>query len=112
MKSDIIFIEENDKEYRVLIGQSAEENVKIIKTSKQNDIWFHLQSTSSPHIILQNGGDPVPKRVLYQIGKKIFENKKKALKNQGVIYTEVKNVKLTEVPGSVISKHVKVLNFF
>ena len=109
MKREIFIIEE--KEYQLLIGKNAKENEDIIKMSNQNDLWFHFENVSGPHIILQSKGDLIQKRYLNQIALKLFENKPKVPKNQNVIYTEIQNVKLTKTLGTVITKNTKVLKF-
>jgi len=109
VKSETIYIEENDKSYNVLIGQNAKDNDAIIKDSEPNDIWFHFAEISSPHIVLQSDGDDVPKRYLHQIANLLWDYKSKAPRNQKVIYTEIKNIKLTKTPGSVITKNIRTL---
>lgn len=64
MKQENIFIEENSKDYIILIGQNKNDNDLIIKQSQPNDIWFHFADISGPHIILQSNGDLIPKKIL------------------------------------------------
>jgi predicted ribosome quality control (RQC) complex YloA/Tae2 family protein len=106
-----IFVEENDKEYVILIGKNALGNEKIIKISHPESVWMHLNNISSAHIILQSNGDNIPKRHLHQVAKMLFEYKKSAPKSANVIYTQVKNVKLTKVPGTVITKNTNIIKF-
>ena len=101
----------DDHQYNVLIGKSAIDNDVIIKMSHPEDIWFHFQNVSGPHIILQSSGNRIDKKVLYEVASKLFDHKPKVPKNQGVIYTEVKNVKLTKTPGTVITRKIKILKF-
>jgi len=110
MKNLTIYVEENDKEYNLLIGQSKIDNDTIIKSSHQNDIWFHLDKISGPHFILQSNGDIIPKKYLNKIGS-LFKDYKSNLPNRyTIIYTEVKNVKLTDTLGTVnVSKTKKIL---
>jgi predicted ribosome quality control (RQC) complex YloA/Tae2 family protein len=109
MKTESIYIEESDKIYTVLIGQNAAENEQIIKASNPNDLWFHFENCSGPHVVLQNDGNDIGKRYLFQVAIKLFENKPKVPKNQKVIYTEIKNVKLTKTLGTVIPKNIRIL---
>jgi predicted ribosome quality control (RQC) complex YloA/Tae2 family protein len=109
MKREILTID--DKDYTILIGQNAKENDEIIKMSNQNDIWFHFENVSGPHIILNSNGDDIPKRYLNQVAAKLFEYKTKVPRNQNVIYTKIKNVRLTDVPGKVITKSTFVIKF-
>lgn len=108
MKQETIYIEENDKDYKILIGQNAKENDLVIKNSSQNDIWFHLETSSSPHIVLQSNGDVVPKKYIKHVASLLFVYKSKA-PVQKVMYTEIKNVSLTKTPGSVITKNTKTI---
>lgn len=104
-----MFIEENDRNYTILIGTVQYENDQIIKNSDQNDTWFHLDNISGPHIILKNAGDKIPKRYLNQIAG-LFQQYKTNLPNKyNVIYTTVKNVKLTKVPGQVTVTNTKLI---
>jgi len=110
MKNITIYISENDKEYNLVIGQTQKENDTIIKSSQQNDIWFHLEKISGPHFILENNGDKIPKRYLNHIGTLFREYKSKLPNRYSVIYTEIKNVKLTDTLGMVnVSKTKKLL---
>ena len=84
-------------------------NNTIIKTSNKNDIWFHLDKISGPHFVLQNNGDTIPKRYLNNIAN-MFPNFKSNLSNRyTVIYTEIKNVKLTTTPGQVNVSKTKTI---
>lgn len=100
-----------DKEYTLFIGKNAQGNNNIIKLSNQNDIWFHIDNISGPHIILNNNGDMIPKRYLNHIASMFKEYKTNLSNKYVVIYTEVKNVKLTSTLGQVIvskTKKIKV----
>jgi predicted ribosome quality control (RQC) complex YloA/Tae2 family protein len=104
-----IFVHETNKEYTVFIGKNKNENDLIIKNSHPNDLWFHLQGVSSPHIVLQTQGDTIPKRYISQIVH-LFPLHKSGLGSRfNVIYTEIKNIKLTNVPGTVIPSKIKII---
>lgn len=108
-KTEIVVIDE--REYTLLIGTNAKSNETIIKISEPLDLWFHLEGVSSPHIILQTDGDNLCKRALRQVAAKLFEHKKNAPKKTNVIYTEVKNVKLTSTLGSVFTRKTSIIKF-
>ena len=104
-------LEIDDKEYTILIGKNAKGNEQIIKMSHQESLWMHLNNIPSAHIILQSNGDIIPKRYINEVAAKLFEYKKSAPRNTNVIYTQVKNVKLTNTLGAVIPKHTKLIKF-
>lgn len=104
-----IFIE--NKSYEIMIGQNAKENDILIKQSHPMDLWFHLSNVPSAHLVLKSGGDRVPRRYINEISGMLFENNKKYTRNTNVIYTEIKNVKRTDVPGRVITKNVETIRF-
>jgi predicted ribosome quality control (RQC) complex YloA/Tae2 family protein len=109
MKTESLFIEETGKEYAVVIGRNNVENSDIIRSSSQNDTWFHLESFSGPHIILKNNGDDIPKKYFKEIGV-LFQKYKTGLPSRyKVIYTTVKNIKLTSKPGTVTTSNTNVL---
>lgn len=109
MKDIKIYIPENDNEYTLLIGQNQNENDFILKKCDQNDTWFHLDKISGPHFILRNNGDKIPKRYLNNIAT-LFRDYKNNLPNRySVIYTELKNIKLTKTPGQVIPCNTKII---
>jgi predicted ribosome quality control (RQC) complex YloA/Tae2 family protein len=104
-----IYIEE--KCYKVVMGQNAKENDLIIKNSHPMDLWFHLSDVPSAHLVIRNNGDKIPRRYINEIGGMLFENNKKYTRNTNVIYTEIRNVKRTDVPGRVITKKVETIRF-
>jgi predicted ribosome quality control (RQC) complex YloA/Tae2 family protein len=101
---DKIYIDENDKEYIILIGKNAQGNNDILNISHQDDIWFHFKNVSGPHIILCNKGDVIPKRYLHQVANMLYKYKNNIIQNSPVIYTPVKYVKKTSTLGQVILK--------
>lgn len=109
-----IYNEELDKTYELLIGSNQTENDTLLKKSSQKDVWFHLEGISSPHMILRTNDEllgNIPKRIINQIGS-LFPLYKKGLgSHYHVIYTEVKNVKMTKIPGTVIPIKVKKLKY-
>lgn len=102
--SEKIYIEENDKEYIILIGKNAQGNNDILKISHQDDIWFHFKNVSGPHIILCNQGDAISKKYLHQVANMLYKYKKHISYNSSIIYTPVKYVKKTPTLGKVITK--------
>jgi len=108
MKKFLKFDFEADDDLKIYVGESAQENWDLIDQSNQNDIWFHLDKHPSAHVVIS-----IPKKV-----KKITKNtinyaatlckdnsKLKYLKKVSVIYTEIKNVKKADKPGSVTTKN-------
>lgn len=96
------------KEYEIFIGKNALGNDEIIKMSmikNKDSIWFHLEDISSPHIILDNRGDKIQKSSLKKIGLLLYKYKKNVPSNTKIIYTKVKNIKLTDNIGTVIPKN-------
>lgn len=104
-----IFIEK--VEYTILIGKNSKGNDDIIKMSDLNDIWFHFENLSGPHLILKNPNLDFDKKYLKQIALNIFKYKKSAPSNSSIIYCMVKDIKLTKTLGCVITKNTKVLQF-
>ena len=114
MKSNMYVIENieiNDKIYQIYIGKNAIANEQIIKLSHPESIWFHFNNISSAHIILDSKGDNIPQKYINQIALKLFEYKKHVPNNINAIYTKVKNVKLTNKCGTVITRNTRIIKF-
>jgi predicted ribosome quality control (RQC) complex YloA/Tae2 family protein len=109
MKTIEIYVEENDKTYKLVVGQNRIENDKILRESSQMDLWFHLEKQSGPHIILRmDKEERIPKRYLNYIGGLFREYKNSLGSRYAVIYTQMKNVRLTDEPGLVIPVNSKI----
>lgn len=97
-------------EYTIRLGQFDSENTSLVSKSTNNDIWFHLQSGPSPHLILSNNEDikRIKKEVIIYCAELVKSHSKmKNMKNIYVIFTKVSNIKLTNKPGEIeiISNH-------
>lgn len=107
MKTIQLSITEYNRTYDVIIGRNQLENDHIIKCSSKNDIWFHLDKYSGPHIVLKTNGDIIPKKYLNYIAS-LFRDYKNNLPNKyTVIFTEIKNLTMTDIPGQVIPNNCK-----
>ena len=102
------------------IGQNAQENWKLLEDSANINpdyIWFHLNSFSSPYVImyatiaeLQTTHEPLNQHL--QFGAQLCkENSKyKFLKDIKVMYVPIKKLTKTEMVGEVhISGKAKLL---
>lgn len=102
MREEIVEYDEID--YRIRIGQTAQENWDLISDSSQNDLWFHLEKHPSPHVVIEtpNKIKKIPKRVISRAAELCVEYSKQV--HGYVIYTEIKNVKKSEKVGSVTTR--------
>ena len=101
---------EIEKEYTILIGQNAKQNTELIKESDPDDLWFHLEKESSCFVILKNNGDYIDKEYIKQVASKLYKYKKKH-NLDNIIYTQVKNVRVTTTPGLVVPSNITVINY-
>ena len=83
----------------IIIGQSASDNWRIIQKSKPTDIWLHLSSFPSPHVIIRDE-EPDHERIM-EAAIMCKENSKYKFKGIKVDYTPIDNILLGEVVGSV-----------
>ena len=103
---------EIQKEYTILIGENAKDNTELVKESEQDDIWFHLEKESSPHVILKSNfaNEIFEQEYLKQVASKLYKYKNKH-NCDNVIYTRIKNVKTTKTPGLVETSNTTVINY-
>jgi predicted ribosome quality control (RQC) complex YloA/Tae2 family protein len=92
--------------YRIEIGRNQMENDRLIKTSRQNSIWFHLKDQPSPHgIITLLNHSSLDKEVIYRTAQLVKSfSKAKNLNNVLVEYIPLSKIKTTNIPGTVILK--------
>lgn len=98
-------------EYKCIIGKNAQENWNLIDSSDELDLWFHLEDNPSPHIFLKTNNsskNKISKNVLKACAIYCKQHSKlKSNNNVSIIYTEIKNIKKTNIVGSVISSNTK-----
>ena len=105
-------IEFTFEEYIIYVGESAQDNLDLIDKSSQNDLWFHLESFSSPHvvIVIPDSKIKVPKTVLKYAANLCHEySKYKLIKKVKIIWTEIKNISKAEQVGSVTTKKTRTI---
>jgi predicted ribosome quality control (RQC) complex YloA/Tae2 family protein len=98
--------------YTIRVGGSAEENWNLIDRSKQNDIWFHVDGMPSCHVVLEMPDkNKPPNRSVIKYCAILCKNgsKSKDMNKVSIIYTKIKNVKKSDVTGSVTTKNTKVI---
>lgn len=114
MKTESIFIPTLKREIVFHIGKNQNENFEVIDKGQENDLWFHSKNDSSCHVVC-NLPDDFDKRYLRYVIKigamlcKNNTNKLKGLKNVEIIYTKIKNIIKTDVPGCVLTNNTKIL---
>lgn len=103
-----IYIEE---ELLVWIGENARDNTLMIHNVKKRNepaVWFHLQSVPSAHIVAFMNFNDIDRTILSQIKSLILKKTKKAPASQKMIYTEIQNVRTSEIPGEAFPKRVRI----
>lgn len=86
----------------IKIGRNAIENDNLVKTSHQNDFWFHLNNVPSCHITSNILQKCINNTFLNKINTLLFEYTPKAPKSAKMIYAQITNVKRTNIPGQVV----------
>ena len=88
----------------IRIGQNQFENDELVGGSKQTDLWFHLNSFSSCHVVLSCDHDnPATNEMMVYCAQLCKLNTKyKNVPNVKVMWAPIKKVKKTDVPGKVI----------
>ena len=88
---------------RILVGENKQENNILVKQSKPNWVWVHLEKGPSPHAVIEV--ERATRQELYKAANLVVENSERRFdKNVKVIYTQIRNLRLTDNPGEVILK--------
>ena len=99
---------EQSIEYR--IGTSANSNFTVIDSAQAEDIWFHVKSQSSCHVVAMISAYPpktFSKKELHSIIKRgallCKQNSRyKSDPSVDIDYTRLENVQKTKIAGTVI----------
>lgn len=99
--------------YYIYIGQNKHENWKLIDDSDKNDLWFHLDSFQSPHIVLKYN-EITSNQIINECCKFCKQHSK--FKNfpsnhLKIIYTPINNLKKGTEIGSVLYVSKKKNNY-
>ena len=111
-----IYIPSLDNHVLFSLGKNSQDNFDIIDNADENDIWFHVQGSSSCHVIAHISTVGIEnKKQIRQIIKQgsilcKSKSKCKSMKNTNIIYTEIKNVSKTNIIGTVIANNAKSLS--
>ncbi len=99
-------ITDGDETIRFILGRSQEQNDLIVRNAKKenpNYFWFHADKISSCHAILFTDKPKLTKKQIQDVSNKIRDYSKLKKMNSGyVIYTKIKNIHLTDIPGRVV----------
>jgi predicted ribosome quality control (RQC) complex YloA/Tae2 family protein len=97
------------------IGKCAAGNFDIIDLAEENDIWFHINNESSAHVIASIPEIVDKKNIKYIIKQgailcKQHSRFKTSKQSVSIVFTKVKYVTKTTIPGTVIITEEKVVN--
>lgn len=96
-----------------VIGKSAAENFEIIDNAEDYHIWFHVKDNPSSHVIAKLEDDLKKKELRYIIKQGAIlckqHSKLTNQKNVDIIYTQIKNITKTDIPGSVYTQNEKTI---
>lgn len=114
MKTENIFINGLKREIIFYIGKNQSENFEVIDKGTNDDLWFHAADVSSCHVVCQAPLDIDKKGLRYIIitGALLCKNntnKLKTMKNVNIVYTKIRNIVKTDMPGCVVTKDTKMI---
>jgi predicted ribosome quality control (RQC) complex YloA/Tae2 family protein len=112
MKTENIFINALKREFTFYIGKNQNENFEVIDKGTSDDLWFHAKNISSCHVVcrITNILSKKESQYVVKVGALLCKNntnKLKSMKNVEIIYTCIKNVTKTDIPGCVVTQNTK-----
>ena len=116
MKTDVVYLKNINRDIVYLIGTSAQDNFDVIDASQPDDMWFHVKDLPSCHVVAKIPDGICDRKDIASIAKRGAilckqHSKYASVQNLEIIYTRIKNIEKTSVPGSVntiLTKVVKV----
>lgn len=106
MKIENIFIQGLNEEITFYIGKNKNENFDVIDKGESDDLWFHANDISSCHVVAIIPKDLSKKDIKYivKMGALLCKQNTSKIKDQTgveIIYTQIKNIEKTNIPGCV-----------
>ena len=56
-------------DFMVLVGKNEKGNIKLLKTSKANDMWLHIKDKKGAHVIIKTNKKKIPDDVIVKSAK-------------------------------------------
>ena len=115
MKIIEIYFDKLKMKIKYYIGKNNQDNFNIIDINKDTDIWFHIKNDSSCHVIASIPDTIINKNIncIIRIGGQLCKhntNKYKSIKEPvEIIWTQLKNIKKTEIIGNFLTENTKVI---
>ncbi|MGM0622809.1 MAG: NFACT RNA binding domain-containing protein [Campylobacterota bacterium] len=80
------------EDFKIYVGRNSNENQKLLKEAKANDIWMHVKDMPSAHCIIKTDKQQVPQSVIEQAAKLCVDFSVTYAGDYLVDYTQRKNV--------------------
>ena len=93
------------EDYKVLVGRNSNENQKLLKLAKSNDLWMHIRDIPSSHVIIKTDKQNLPKNVIEAAAKLCVDFSVKNPGEYDVDYTKRKFVKIQEGSNVLYNKY-------
>lgn len=100
-EGELFWIEGN----KVLVGRNSNENQKLLKIAKANDIWMHIRGVPSSHVIIKTDKQNLPDSVIASAGKLCVDFSVKSAGDYEVDYTKRKFIKVQEGSNVLYNKY-------
>jgi len=112
MKPILKFINSLNTFVQFNLGENAQDNFDMLDGADAEDEWFHAQGQSSCHVIAKISNMQLNKKQLRQIitqGALLCKTNSKYayMSDLAIIHTSVKNVKKSDVIGTVYTRCTK-----
>jgi len=91
--------------YKVLVGRNSNENQKLLKIAKANDLWMHIRDVRSSHVIIKTDKQNLPDSVIQAAAKLCVDFSVKNPGDYEVDYTKRKFVKVQEGSSVLYNKY-------
>ena len=93
------------EDYKVFVGRNSNENQKLLKIARANDLWMHIRDIPSSHVIIRTDKQNLPQSVIEAAAKLCVDF---SVQNPGeyeVDYTKRKFVKVQEGSSVLYNKY-------
>jgi predicted ribosome quality control (RQC) complex YloA/Tae2 family protein len=95
--------------YKIMVGRNSNENIKILKSSKKDDIWLHIKDTPSSHVVIVSKKQQLPLEVIHKAASLCVDVSVSFDGKYIVDYTYRRYVKMTNGSNVLYTNHKSIV---
>lgn len=95
--------------FKILVGRNSNENVKILKSSKKDDLWMHIKDIASSHVVIISKKQQFPLSVIEKAASLCVDMSVSYEGKYRVDYTYRRHVRIKQGSNVLYTNHKSII---